>query len=795
MTFLRKESLYHLWATILFVEKMERGVEGKILKFKTIIVMMLLLTMIAATFNTTPIRAAEIVPDEGTVEKFGPRVSDIIFKVYGSLTLEAEALEKGDIDTMDWAAPGTVVSDWLANSEILMGEYSEFGWYELSLNLQMWPLGHGAMRPELGAEGGAHPPPEANWGATGWFPPSWDEGHRYIDYSCQRDVDAREFRRAIAHLVSRDAIRSLFGNIAPMQTFIFPAIADWENPSAPKYPYGLDAARGHFDAGGFMDYDGDGWREYTKHVAEREAWKASGRDPAHPPPDVEEIPELQIWGRIDDPPRAYAARSVNDDLILCNVKTDLYIDSRDNCVQHAWYSYDYSIYTDGWGWGREPDMYSAVWNSSKDTYPAPAGDNTYRYHSHEYDYWATQLMTAPNATVAKTAVDQCQMILHDDVGDIPLYTMSGYIAHRKYYEHHPGEDKYWDRQWVGYANEKGYGFYGPGGSNGAPGFNVLNVHPQGFDKGGVFRQGLLLDVYKFDPLDSEWFDDWLVLSKIYEPAIIYDPYNTTRFLPWLATGYEIGTWQHPTKGTCSKITLNINPNILWHDNVKLTPEDIGFTYWYRKTALSVVGRANVAQFDHYDTKTTNPALNDTTVVLYYDVTSWLVPTWVSSVPIIPKHIWESIEPTVPGSPTGSWPYDPEDHDTVIGTGPFRCFKDGVVGRVDRVLGNYVHLQANPNYFRRYTWSDVCDYRHAIDSGTGKPYFDSWVDLDDFMEVAKPANMFKEEDNNGNWPSPPGSAWGEACDVNKDGRTSVGDLMAIGVHLAEPWPPDWYSPYP
>ena len=763
------------------------------MKLKALIALTLLMTMVLTSFNITPLWAGDPVPSSGIVEKFGPRVSDLIFKVYGSLSLEASALSNGEIDTMDWVAPGSVATAWLARSDIVMGEYSEFGWYELSLNVQMWPLGHGSMRPEQGAEGGAHPPPEANWGAVGWFPSSWDEGHRYIDYTCRRCLDSREFRRAIAHLIDRNSYRSQSGGVATaMETFIFPAIQDWENPAAPKYDYNRTAAREHLDAGGFMDYDGDGWREYCEHVTEREAWKAAGRNPASPPPDVEEIPELQIWGRVDDPTREHVARLLYDDLAFVSVKSDLYIDTRDNCVQHAWYSYDYSIYTDGWEWGREPDMYASVWQSNRDVYPGPAGDNTYRYHSQEYDYWAKKLETAPNRAAAEEALDQCQIMLHDDVGDIPLYCNSGYIAHRKYYGDFPGEQNYKDREWLGFANEKGFGFYGQ-----FPGFSALNAHPAGFDKGGTFRQGLILDVSKFDPVDAEWFYDWLVLEKIYEPVIVYDPYNVTRFIPWLATSYKEDTWEHPTKGTCSKVTVNLNPNILWHDNQKLTPDDVGFTFGYKKAALSAAERPGVLNYDSY------VKLNDTALDIRFDVRSWLAVTWVSTVTIIPKHIWDPIPPTTPGSPTGSWPYDPEVAMTVIGTGPFRCRGDPdgsgplppKIGCVDRVLGQMIHLEANPNYHRRYTWPDVCDSTHSINSGTGKVNVDLWVDLDDFMEVAKPANMFKEEGQNGNWPTIPGNTWGEACDVNKDGRTSVGDLMAIGVRLAEPWPPSWYHPYP
>ncbi len=728
------------------------------------IVLILLATMMLTTFNVNLANSGPIEPPGGTFEKYGPRVNDLIFNVAGTISKEAEMLELGDIDVMDWAAPSSKLDlglpdNWFDNPDIALGNYSEFGWYEYDLNLQMWPIGHGVM------DGVTGPPPPA---AADWsFPATWDPGHLEIDYGCQRCLDSREFRRALAHLTNRAAIESQFyPTIDPMQTFVFPAISDWENPAAPKYARSLSTAGTVLYNAGFRDYDGDHRLEYSKD-----------RTLAN----KEELPDLQLWIRKDDEARTYAGQLLWDDLVLLEVGVDGYITSRSECYYHAWNAYDYSIYTGGWGWGRVPDSYFECWHSSKDSYPFPSADNYNRYHSAEYDAAAMAFKTAATVSEAKTQIFQCQMILHRDVACIPLYTMKGFVGHRVNYGTHTGEEKYEDLPWEGFVNERGYAFYGAN-----IGFSALNAHPQGFEKGGTLRHGLVVDVVKFDCIDAEWFYDWLVLYKVYEPAIVYHPSDVTQYIPWLCDSYSVGEWGSPTK---TKVTLNLLPNILWHDGEVLKPIDVGFTWQYLSDALSVPFIASVANFDHYELIEGN----STAVILYFDVQSWLALEWLSTVPVVPWHIFKDIPATLPGDPTpgGSWAYDPEVHDTVIGTGPFRFYKDGVVGRVNRVPGQFVFLERNPNYHRRFTWPDVCNSSHAIDPGTGKPYFDSWVDLDDFMEVAKPANMFKEENYDGTWPIPPGNAWGEACDVNKDGRISVGDLMAIGVRLADPWPPPWY----
>jgi ABC-type transport system substrate-binding protein len=777
----RKETL-KLFELVLFRRRKKRKEkEEENLKLKNVVPMLLISVMLLASITLLPVFGADepippVVPStHGTFETYGSRVDHIIFKVAGDVAKEADMLSEGEIDVMDWAAPGSVQDSWLYDREdITMGDYSEYGWYEFDLNLQMWPIGHGSMDPEQGKWGGAPMPAEANWD----FPDTWDEGHYWINYTDQRDLDAREFRRALAHLTNRApgaCVPDIVG--ANMETFIFPGISDWENPAAPKYAYSLDTARAVLSAAGFNDYDGDGWRDYSPSHATP--------TPPTPPDDMERLPELQLWIRTDDPDRKHAGELLRDALLLVNVHVDAYIASRSLCYYHAWNAYDYHIYTGGWGWGRVPDMYFELWHSTKDTYPSYAGDGYNRYHSKDgfgedgYDEWAWALKTAPNTTAAAEALDKCQEILHRDVACIPLYTYVGYLAHRTYYptkteipDLPAEEEKYMGRNWTGFINEKGYAFYG-----GPVGFSGRNVHPEGFEKGGTLRHGLVVDVVKYDPVDAEWFYDWLVLGYVYEPVITYHPLNTTAFIPWLCESYTVGTWLKD-ESPATKVTFEIIPNILWHDNIPFEPRDVGFSYQYYKDAISVPNNWAVVNFDHYD-------YNATHVTLYFDVQSWLALEWCI-LPIIPRHIWEPIPPVPPGdmTPGGSWVYDPYEEDTVIGTGPFRFAKDGVVGRVDNVPGQMIHLEANPTYFRRFIGPDVCDGTYTPGDN------DDFVDGTDIGWVLWPTNMFTEEYNNGTWPDPPGD-WGPYCDVNRDGVIGFADFLECGVHYYESWPTDWY----
>jgi ABC-type transport system substrate-binding protein len=706
----------------------------------------LVLAMLVTSMNATTVSA------QGTFEKYGPRVKDLIFNVGGDVTKEATMLENGLIDYMDWAVPSGKITSWSTNPNIVMGEYSEAGWYEYDLNLQMWPIGHGIMD---GGDGGAAPTAAMDW----TFPTSWDAGSYWIDYSDQRDVDARWFRKALAYLTNRGAISTAFeGTITPMETFIFPTIGGWENPSAPKYPFGIAEAKACFDSGGFMDYDSDGWREYCKHVTQREAWKLGGPVPS----DVEEIPDIQLWSRSDDPPRQKAGAMLREYLeSYCNVDVDYNEGSYSYCTPHAWDDYDYHIYTGGWGWGSMPDMYEVLWHSERDIYPQTDGDNYNRYHRQEYDVLASAFKSSLDLATAKSYLYQCQMMLHDDVACIPLYTMSGYVAHRTYYGDFVGEQKYKGKTWLGFANEQGYGYYGANF-----GFSSINAHPADFQRGGTLRHGLVAKPDKLDPVDSESFYEAMILSKIYEPLIVRHPFDTTTYLPWMCSSFSDGTWDNNGR-TCSKLTVNLLPNILFHDNHLVTPEDVEFSYWYAKAAMSVSEYAVLKEYDHCE-------ISGNTIAICFNTTSFLVQSWVAGVSIIPKHIWEPYPPKLPGDTTqpGSWAFAPDEEDALIGTGPFRCFKDGVVGRIDKVEGEYYHLVANPTYFREMVQPDFA----TLVGGVVTPGHSGRVDIDDFsMVILKFGHLAP-------WTLDP--VWGPIADVNKDYIVDLDDIMETGARFGQ-----------
>ena len=72
-----------------------------------------------------------------------------------------------------------------------------------------------------------------------------------------------QFRRAVSHAIDRDAIiEEVFDGLGyPQWTSISPSAGDFHNPEAPRYEYDPAAASGILDDLGWVDQDGDGFRE------------------------------------------------------------------------------------------------------------------------------------------------------------------------------------------------------------------------------------------------------------------------------------------------------------------------------------------------------------------------------------------------------------------------------------------------------------------------------------------------------------------------------------------------------
>jgi ABC-type transport system substrate-binding protein/PKD repeat protein len=91
-----------------------------------------------------------------------------------------------------------------------------------------------------------------------------DSAYFYLAFNMKREpFGGLEFRRAVSHLIDKDQIVEVYmdglGQVG--SSAVPPYYGEWYNPAVTKYPFDLAAATDLLDAGGYVDGNGDGWRD------------------------------------------------------------------------------------------------------------------------------------------------------------------------------------------------------------------------------------------------------------------------------------------------------------------------------------------------------------------------------------------------------------------------------------------------------------------------------------------------------------------------------------------------------
>lgn len=140
------------------------------------------------------------------------------------------------------------------------------------------------------------------------------------------------------------------------------------------------------------------------------------------------------------------------------------------------------------------------------------------------------------------------------------------------------------------------------------------------------------------------------------PFYIYDTLlwkdSTGELLPWLATGYEASD-----DGTT--YTFELRDDVTWHDGQPLTAEDVAFTFRY----FAEKNPPPTIIFQPVPDITEVIATNERTVEfrLANPVATFLQFGAAGAVPIIPQHIWSSIDDPIMAT----------DLEVLVGTGPYQ----------------------------------------------------------------------------------------------------------------------------
>lgn len=157
-------------------------------------------------------------------------------------------------------------------------------------------------------------------------------------------------------------------------------------------------------------------------------------------------------------------------------------------------------------------------------------------------------------------------------------------------------------------------------------------------------------------------------GQIYESLLSYDFDNNP--LPSLAKSWEISE-------DGLTYTFHLNEGVKWHDGTDFSAEDVLFTA--NTFLMEAHPRWRLTATNHVESATA-PDANTVVFQLKHPFSAFIRAFELSSFPVMPKHIYEGTD----------FRTNPANQ-TPIGTGPFKLN--------EWKRGSYVHLVANPDYYR------------------------------------------------------------------------------------------------
>jgi peptide/nickel transport system substrate-binding protein len=214
-----------------------------------------------------------------------------------------------------------------------------------------------------------------------------------------------------------------------------------------------------------------------------------------------------------------------------------------------------------------------------------------------------------------------------------------------------------------------------------------------------FRAAVISDESTLNPFtyvtgDPGWNLLMLQYDSLFTMGLDGEPY------PWLVTD-----WALSDDGL--SYTLELRQDVTWNDGTPMTADDVKFTFDY--FVLNAVGRfaRDIREFDSAE------VVDEYTVVINLGSPNpGFVRSAFADVPVIPQHIWETIE-------------DPQNHQfdtaTNVGTGPYVL--------MDYTPDQFYRFEANENYFAGMpTVGELVVIKFADEAGTQAAFRTNEVDM-------------------------------------------------------------------
>jgi ABC-type transport system substrate-binding protein len=662
---------------------------------------------------------------------YGPRIDELLIKIYGSALAEFAAFEACEIDLVDTPLGSAEVGRWSTapyNEIIVLDQFTGDGMFQFDINNNYSMLSY----------------PESVYGRS---PTSYPE-----------------FRHAIAHMVDKPTIISTIvgGYGIQLEAPVKPWLR-WYDPTMPTHNYDPAEACSILQVAG--------WRNSADpNVAEDVHFppghKRAGELLRNVLTRTPSDPGLIFFRRSDD-----MARSMAGQLLIYGSPPILGLESigmpvedlnvpRATCSPNVMYKKDFHIYTGSWNFGRDPYYLWELWHSSRMNWDIT--EFAWNYDNINDALWDTYVENVKYAKTINDAEYWCYQACQrfgSQVFFIPLWTTNGYLAHKK-----PWHINLLNSVDSNDVLESGPRMFWPLITANDPTIGIT---------GGQLRLGFQKDVEMLNVIYSEWRWDWYILDLIFDTLIRENPWNHQIDMPWMANDWTCTTWTNPDTGEiASKVSFTLIDGIKWINpitgtvNSAVTPEDVRFSFQY---VYDKVGWNYPSVADLYK----NPdgslkiEISGNTITFYESKLSVWAYRQLGSLPIIPRSVYQNIvDPHgfTPGS-TGI------DLKTLMGCGPFYF--------VSYAPGVSVYMKANRNYFKPIFPNIDTDPTYIkLDWGIFRANvkaMDWTVNVLDMIIVASALG----------WEGPVG---GIPADVRKDGEVNVLDLIVIATNLEASWDP-------
>ncbi|MBX5326619.1 hypothetical protein HM002_02710 [Candidatus Bathyarchaeota archaeon A05DMB-4] len=619
--------------------------------------------------------------DDNVFEAFGPRVSQILIKVYTDYTTELAGFKAKEIDIMDWGLE-PIDYQWFETNDPTHAQYStafyvEFGAFQYDINNQVLPTSIQSVRQAIAhlidkqyfintylAGMGQKLDSVLAYLGTGWYNPGCTDLYNLAPRTTMTPTpdDVPDWEAAIDLLLAD-----------------LPVVEDPAHPG--EYMFFWDSPFDTPDSSGTFPAVADG---HLLVFARSEMT-----------PRTQQGIELENYLEQVLPEMSYAYTGTKYRMYV-----DLYIRPRSVTSPQVMGQYRYHLYTGGWSLGRDPD-FLVYYTSGMIDKPEPYGNNYVMYANPDFDYEVDQMLISSEPGSPSNPSDGvyhawlAQEIMETDEPVIWVWSFAGYKAALS--------------NWRGVVNGVGVGL-----NSWWTFMNAYKLGGTGY--GDIIRYGWAGDLLSLNVISAQWLWDWDVLGKVYDALIAVNPYNVAEDLPWIATDWEAGTWDYTPGGGETTLLFDLRTDVYWqnipyHDRSEiavgngdqidgpfedyvLTPVDVVFSWkyqadnilswngWLAEAVVKVGLNPTWQSLWPYDTALPpwwdldpadwnfdyvewDPALAENQLMVYFDVPlPWLALHWVGGIPLIPMHLWSQIPISTSGD-IDAWQYD-----LVYGCGPF-----------------------------------------------------------------------------------------------------------------------------